>query len=148
MEPRLLVQYEESYETMRHRERLIWQMAMAGGALDGAFILGAFLFAATTAARETVLLVGAIVTLLLLLAALNQRFLMRTDSDGLYRIESDLGLRHLQRPDTGHVETGHWVRRNPGLLERWTGGLLWTLALGLMLVCMIALAIIAPAVPF
>lgn len=148
MEARLLAQFRESYETLRHRERLIWQMAAAGGTLDGAFVLGGFLFAATTAARETVLLVGAVVTLLLLLAALNQRFLMRIDHDSLYRMENTLELRHLQRPDTGRVEAGHWVRRNPGMLERWGGGTLWTVALALMLVGMVALAAIAPAVPF
>ncbi len=147
-EPRLLAQYHESYETLRHRERLIWQMVVAGGALDGTFILGAFLFAATTAARETVLLVGVAATLLLILAALNQRFLMRIDHDSLFRIEDNLGLRHLQRPDTGRVEAGHWVRRNPGMLERWGGGTLWIIALALMLAGMIALAAIAPAVPF
>lgn len=149
-EPRLLAQYHESYETLRHRERLIWQLAVVGGVLNGAFILGAFLFAATTAAREAVLLVGAAATFLLLLASFNQRFLMRADHDSLFRIESELGLRHLQRPDTGRVETGggHWVRRNPSPLERWGGGTLWLLALALMLAGLVGLAVIAPAVPF
>ena len=113
----LLAQYRECYEYLRQHDRFIWQAPSITVVINGA-LLASFAYIPENLwwVREIILLIAAITTFSLFIAAKKHRYFSELEQGTLFAIENELQIKHTQRttfPADNPNSAQYWYEKTP-----------------------------------
>jgi hypothetical protein len=110
----VLTQYEQTYNSLRNHDNLLWQTPSVAAAINSGILLVAFRFITDPFVRSGLIFVGVLLTMSLALALVKHRYFMKIETESLEKIENNVDTKHIQRQTSPEKKNDYWISRRPG----------------------------------